>query len=447
MMDHPLLTSTQSPSTVSVWLYAILALVNAAAAYRTGKAWFRERSAGAFPFVPLSFGLYAIVAAVAAGAFPLTGTLPGLPEPFKRWVDSALSPAALCILWWSLLLAMLLLRRPLVSPRSRPHVLTLPALAFLLAFSDHRFAALVCQPDNVAIVLMVAATLFYLYVALSSAVRNDDRIAQGLPPLEGEKRERDKVLVWPDLVYIELIAMIVVTAALLIWSLALSAPLEAPADPLHTPNPAKAPWYFVGLQELLVYFDPWLAGVVIPVTLAAGLIVLPYLDPSPQGSGFYSWASQPRAAGAFLFGFLGLWLLLIVIGVFFRGPNWAFYGPFQSRDVPKTESARTQPLSTRLRTPGSASQQSSDEAHRLNAAGILVREWPGLTLLGLYFLVLPHALQRGPTRAFRRRVGAIRYHLALFLFLFMLLIPIKILLREICAVNYVLYLPEWGWSI
>lgn len=446
-MDDPFLTFSQSPSTVSVWLYAMLAIVNAAAAYRTGKAWRRERSAGAFPFVPVSFGLYAIIAAVALGAFPLTGALPGLPESLKRWIDSALSPAVLCVLWWGVLFAMHLLRRPLVSPRSRPHVLNLPAFAFLLASSDHRFAASVSQPDNVAIVLMVAATLFYLYAALSSAVRNDDRIAQGLPPLEGEKREREKVLVWPDLVYIELIAMIVVTAALLIWSLALSAPLEAPADPLHTPNPAKAPWYFVGLQELLVYFDPWLAGVVIPGILTTGLCVLPYLDPSPEGSGYYSWASRPRAAGAFLFGFFGLWLLLIVIGVFFRGPNWAFYGPFESRDVPKTESVRTEPLSTRLRSLGSLHPQSSDGNHRPNAFDILLREWPGLTLLGLYFLVLPHALQRGPTRAFRRRVGAVRYHLALFLFLFMLLIPIKILLREICAVNYVLYLPEWGWSV
>lgn len=447
MMDDSFLTFSQSPSTVSGWPYAILALLNAAAAYRTGKTWRRERSGGVLPFVPISFGLYAIIAAVAAGAYPFTGTLPGLPESLKRWVDSALNPAVLCILWWSVLFAMLLLRRSLVSARIRPHVLNIPAFAFLLALSDHRFAALVSQPDNVAIVLMVAATLFYLYAALSSAVRNDDRMARGLPPLEGEKREREKVLVWPDLVYIELIAMIIVTAALLIWSLALPAPLEAPADPLHTPNPAKAPWYFVGLQELLVYFDPWMAGAVIPMILTTGLIVLPYLDPSPQGSGYYSWASRPRAAGAFLFGFFGLWLLLIVIGVFFRGPNWAFYGPFQSRDFPKTESIRTQPLSTRLRTPGSAHRQSSDENHRPNAAGILLREWPGLTLLGLYFLVLPHALQRGPARAFRRRVGAVRYHLALVLFLFMLLIPIKILLREICAVNYVLYLPEWGWSI
>ncbi len=447
MIDDPLLFSPQSASTAPVWLYAFLALVNAAAVVRTGMAWRRERSAGRFPLISVSFGLYAVLATAAIGMFLFTGRLPGPPESVKKLVDSSLHATTVCVLWWGLLFALLLLRRPLTYPNSRPHALNIPALAFLVALTDTRFSGLVWQPDNFAIVLMVAATMFYFYSALSSAVRNDDRIARGLPPLEGEAREREKVLVWPDLVYIELIAMIVVTTALLIWSLALPAPLEAPADPLHTPNPAKAPWYFVGLQELLVYFDPWLAGVAIPAILVLGLIALPYLDPSPEGSGYYSIASRPRAAGAFLFGFFGLWLLLIVIGVFFRGPNWAFYGPFEPRDVPKTESTRTQPLSARLRSPGTAFERPSHEPHRPDAIEILSREWPGLAILAAYFVVLPHVLLRGPTRAFRRRVGEIRYHLAMFFFLFMMFIPIKILLRDILAVSYVLYLPEWGWNI
>lgn len=447
MIDDPLLFSPRSASTVTVWLYALLALVNAVAVFQTGKAWRRERSTGRFPLSPVSFGLYAALATAALGLFLFTGRLPGPPESVKRLVDSSLRATTVCVLWWGLLFALILLRRPLTSPNSRPHVLNIPALAFLIALTDIRFSELVWQPDNFAIVLMVAATLFYFYSALSSAVRNDDRIARGLPPLEGEAREREKVLVWPDLVYIELIAMIVVTTALLIWSLALPAPLEAPADPLHTPNPAKAPWYFVGLQELLVYFDPWLAGVVIPAILVLGLVALPYLDPSPEGSGYYSIASRPRVAGAFVFGFFGLWLLLIVIGVFFRGPNWAFYGPFESRDVPKIESTRPQPLSTRLRSPGTAFDRPSEEQHRSGTVAILLREWPGLATLVAYFVGLPQVLLRGPTRAFRRRVGLVRYHLAMFFFLFMMFIPIKILLRDVLAVNYVLYLPEWGWNI
>ncbi|GAB4133593.1 MAG: hypothetical protein Kow0040_16060 [Thermogutta sp.] len=447
MTEESLLILPPPPSTAVVWLYAVLAAVNAAAAFRTARARIQDRSVRGFTLVPVSFGLYAAVAAGAVVLFCFTGRLPGLSQTVKRTIDSALSAAVVCVLWWSVLFAFITLRRALVSPLSRPHALNLPVLAFLVALSDTRLADLVSRPDNFAIVLMVAATLFYLYFALSSAVRNDDRISQGLSPLEGEKREREKVFVWPDLVYIELIAMIVVTVALLIWSLALPAPLEAPADPLHTPNPAKAPWYFVGLQELLVYFDPWLAGVVIPTVLALGLIVLPYLDPSPEGSGYYSLASRPRVAGAFLFGFFGLWLLLIVIGVFFRGPNWAFYGPFESRDLPKIESKRVWPLSTWVHERGQASEQPSNENRQPDAAQILVREWPGLAFLVFYFLVLPYVLQRGPTLAFRHRVGAVRYHLAMFLFLFMFLIPIKILLREILAVNYILYLPEWGWSI
>src|SRR5207248_11088163 len=68
---------------------------------------------------------------------------------------------------------------------------------------------------------------------------------------------RSSDLTWPDLVYTELICMVVLTVILIGWSMALQAPLEEPANPSASPNPSKAPWYFLGLQEMLVYFDPW----------------------------------------------------------------------------------------------------------------------------------------------------------------------------------------------
>ncbi len=448
MLYRLLFPSPQPAPAILVWIYAILAVINAVAAVRTGIRWRRDAARPRLFLVPAAFGLYSLVAAVVLGRWLFTGELPSIPKVARDFIDSSLNPATVCLIWWGLLFVLLVFRRPLVSRMARPHVFNLPAIAFLVALTDNTFASLVSQPDHFAILLMVAATLFYLYAALSLAVRNDQHIACGQPPVEGQHREREKVLVWPDLVYIELLAMIIVTTLLLTWSLSMSAPLEQPANPLHTPNPAKAPWYFVGLQELLVYFDPWLAGVVIPSILTFGLMILPYLDHCPGGSGYYSFATRPRTTAAFLFGFLGLWLLLIVIGVFFRGPNWAFYGPFEPRELPKVEVTAPRPLSSCVSgLIGVSSPRPGDAAVPPSAFQVLSREWPGLGLLLAYFVILPLALQRGPTHAFRRRVGTVRYYLAMFLFLFMLMIPLKILLREIFYVNYLVYIPEWGWSI
>ena len=114
------------------------------------------------------------------------------------------------------------------------------------------------------------------------AVVNDERLARREPPVEAV--DNDSVLVWPDLVYIELICMVALMAVLLAWSILLKAPLEEPASTVQTPNPSKAPWYFLGLQELLVYFDPWMAGVVIPVLIIVGLMAIPYLDVNARGT-------------------------------------------------------------------------------------------------------------------------------------------------------------------
>jgi len=77
------------------------------------------------------------------------------------------------------------------------------------------------------------------------------------------------------------------TIVLFVWSMAMQAPLEGIANLNVTPNPSKAPWYFVGLQELLVYFDPWIAGVVLPTAIIVGLMAIPYVDVNPRGVGQY----------------------------------------------------------------------------------------------------------------------------------------------------------------
>ena len=80
----------------------------------------------------------------------------------------------------------------------------------------------------------------------------------------------DKIHTWPHLVRVEFLVTIFVLVVLVIWALLLDAPLEEPANPTRTPNPSKAPWYFLGLQEMLVYFDPWHAGVVLPTLIKIG---------------------------------------------------------------------------------------------------------------------------------------------------------------------------------
>jgi len=152
----------------------------------------------------------------------------------------------------------------------------------------------------------------------------------------------EKVDVWPHLVSREFLAALLSTVILLVWSMAMQAPLEEVANLTVTPNPSKAPWYFVGLQELLVYFDPWIAGVVLPTVIIVGLMAIPYVDINPKGVGTYPkmnwkrtgglpiWSSteRPFAVSVFLFGIV-MWFVLIAMGFYCRGPNWEWYWPWQ----------------------------------------------------------------------------------------------------------------------
>jgi hypothetical protein len=187
-------------------------------------------------------------------------------------------------------------------------------------------------PDNVPIVGLIPLLGFYIYLAWKQAHANDVLIEQ----LEGDaalaKTHHRKtwpfkpgwqkeVHVWPFLLRIEFLAAIIVIIILMVWSITLNAPLEEPANPNLTMNPAKAPWYFLGLQEMLVYFDPWIAGVVMPTMIIVGLMVIPYVDTNPLGSGYYTWKQRRFSIGTFLFGFIILWVAMIIIGTFIRGPG------------------------------------------------------------------------------------------------------------------------------
>src|SRR5262249_17644412 len=139
----------------------------------------------------------------------------------------------------------------------------------------------------------------------------------------------EKKDVWPSLIVREYIAAAGCLLFIMLWSILMNAPLESVANPNVTPNPSKAPWYFVGLQELLVYFDPWIAGVLMPNLIIVGLMAIPYIDTSPKGIGYYSWKERPFANTMFLLG-VAMWFILIFIGYYCRGPNFAWYWPGES---------------------------------------------------------------------------------------------------------------------
>ncbi len=330
--------------------------------------------------------------------------------------------------------------------------LTAPAVAwtilnvFLLAsgwaVTDPNFRQIITKEDNVPIVMLIFTVGFFTWLGLRKAVVNDQRLAKGDAPLE--KLEDDKVLVWPDLVYTELIAMIVVTFILVVWSVVLKAPLEQPASSAKAPNPSKAPWYFLGLQEMLVYYDPWIAGVLLPTLIIVGLIVIPYIDFNQKGNGYYTFAQRKFAVSTFLFGFVVLWVTLIVLGTFLRGPNWNFFGPFEYWDPHKVLPLNNVNLSDYfwLYLFGKAPFSGGT-----GLGAILVRELPGILLVLGYFILIPPLLAKTVLRSYFIKMGFIRFFLMVVLLQFMAALPIKMVLRWAINLKYIVYIPEYFFNI
>lgn len=309
-------------------------------------------------------------------------------------------------------------------------------LFFLWGFFDPNFRLIIAKPDNVPIVGLIFLLVFFTWYSMREAVLNDRRIAAGEGPVE--KAESDRVWVWPDLVYTELISLIVCSVILIVWSILLKAPLEQPANRAVTPNPSKAPWYFLGLQEMLVYFDPWLAGVVLPGLIIVGLIAIPYIDRNPKGNGYYTFRERKAEITLFLFGFVILWSSLIVLGTFLRGPNWNFFGPFEYWDVHKLEALVNVNLSeyiwVRALGTGLPSQW-------------FIREIFGILLVLAYVFVLPMILGKTVFKTYYEKLGAPRFYVTVFLFLMMMALPTKMLLRWLFNLKYIVAINEFFFNI
>jgi hypothetical protein len=223
--------------------------------------------------------------------------------------------------------------------------------------------------------------------------------------------KKQKTPVWPDLVFIEFLTAVALTILLIVWALLANAPLLEMASESRSENPSKAPWYFAGLQELLVYFDPWIAGVMIPAAIILCLIVIPYIDTKHEGRGTYALSIRKFAVINFIFGF-SMWLMLIFIGYFLRGPNWSLYMPWESWEKVKTAEEHLSSLSP--------------------AAGLIFL----FIYFGL-FMIVPALIKKD----FYKKCGLFRYVVIMLALSLMYFVPVKIFLRLSFDIKYVLVTP------
>ncbi len=290
------------------------------------------------------------------------------------------------------------------------------------------------------IVALLFLIPFYTWYGLRQAFANDRLIDQLEKDPELAKTHHRKTLpwkpgwasevhVWPYLLRVEFLAAIIVTVILMVWSITLNAPLEEPSNPTLTMNPSKAPWYFLGLQEMLVYFDPWMAGVVLPSLIIVGMMAIPYFDTNPLGNGYYTYKQRKFAILAFCFGFLVLWISMIVIGTFIRGPGWVWFWPGQTWDHNIV-----------------VYQPNKDLPDFFG----VVNPW-GKAVMGLAFLGAFGAITGGLihkwiqsddfSRKVYKRMSLVQYATLQFFLITMMLLPVKMILRLTLNFKYILVTP------
>ena len=304
----------------------------------------------------------------------------------------------------------------------------------------HQLWTIVSLPDNIPIVGMLFIVPFFTWYGLRQAFAND-RLLERLeadkdlakthhrkaqPFQKGWARE---VAVWPFLLRMEFLAAVIVTIILMVWSITLDAPLEEPANPSLTMNPSKAPWYFLGLQEMLVYFDPWIAGVLMPTLIIIGLIVIPYIDENPLGNGYYTYKQRRFAIWTFIFGFIILWCSMIVIGTLIRGPGWMWFWPGMTWDHNRLIFEINRDL------------------HEI--VGITSQPWIGIfggVVVGGFVTVAGYACHRiivatEFTRKILDRMSLLQYAILQGLLIIMLALPVKIAARLLFRIKYVWVTP------
>ncbi|MBK5292014.1 MAG: cytochrome C [Acidobacteriia bacterium] len=304
----------------------------------------------------------------------------------------------------------------------------------------HQLWIILATPDNVPITLLLFVMPFYTWYGLKQSFANDRLIGQLEANPEMAKTHHRKtqpyrpewvreVHVWPYLLRIEFLAALIVTIILFVWSITLNAPLEEPANSTLTMNPSKAPWYFLGLQEMLVYFDPWMAGVVLPSLIIVGLMVIPYIDENPLGNGYYTYKQRRFAIWTFIFGFIILWISMIIIGTMIRGPGWMWFWPGQTWDhnrlIFEVNRDLHEIFGIRNRWIAFALGGGATTAYLVGAA------------IGIHKLITltPFA------RKIYQRMSLLQYTVMQVFLITMLALPVKMLLRLLFRVKYVWVTP------
>ena len=306
----------------------------------------------------------------------------------------------------------------------------------------HQLWQIISTPDNVPIVAILFLIPFYTWYGLRQALANDRLIAElEADPQKAKTHHRKtqpwkpgwekEVHVWPYLMRMEFLVALIVTVLLMVWSITLNAPLEEPANPNLTMNPAKAPWYFLGLQEMLVYFDPWIAGVVMPTLIIIGLMAIPYVDANPLGNGYYTFKQRRIAILSFGFGFIVLWISMVIIGTFIRGPGWMWFWPGQTWDHNRLVFEVNRDL---------------HEALGLPITSMWAKSIFGGLVVGLFYLGAGYAVHKLMTineftRRILRRMSLVQYVTIQFFFITMLSLPAKMVLRLVFRIKYVWVTP------
>lgn len=358
-------------------------------------------------------------------------------EVFKEFVNSISSPITIFTLVLIAFALFVSFPRQITSKPVSLAILIGVLGFFAIGLTDEHFRSIVSAPDNVPIVGMIFIFGYFTWYAMRKAVINDGRLARGEPTIEKLESE-EKVSVFPYLIYIEFVTALVYAIILVVWAIFIQAPLEEPANPTLSPNPSKAPWYFLGLQEMLVYFDPWIAGVLFPTFIVLGLCAIPYIDRDPKTSGYYSFKNRRFGIIAFLFGFWVLWIVLIVFGTFLRGPNWNFFGPFETWTVHKVVPLLNVNLSELIFI-------------KWLSWGLpqqwFIREAPGFIIIFSYLVVPPLILARTFLKDAYRRLDLVRYSMMMTLIMMMLALPIKMYLRWAFNLKYIVAIPEFFFNI
>ncbi len=153
-------------------------------------------------------------------------------------------------------------------------------------------------------------------------------LVEGKTPQVGKEPE-EMTTTWPHLLLREVNLFLLVMIVIMGMSVLFGAPLEEMANPSVTPNPAKAPWYFVGLQEMLSWGPPFWGGIFVPTVAVVGLILVPYIDRSRVGTGVWFHPSR-RVYNIIFTVFVVVFIGLTLVGLFMRGPNWGFYWPWEA---------------------------------------------------------------------------------------------------------------------